>query len=557
MLSSCLGRSILLTFAFSTLTACSFGDLSPLDEPEGRATEAVTGNTRIRLMAANISSGNYQSYDPGEGIRIFQGTHPDVVMIQEFNYGTNSAADIHSFVDTAFGPTFSYFREAGAQIPNGIISRYPIIASGEWDDTSVSNRDFAWARIDIPGPVDLWAVSVHLLTTSSANRNTEATQLVSLIKQNIPAGDYLVIGGDFNTSTRSEAAITTFSQVVVTSGPYPADKNNNSNTNASRGNPYDWVLADADLNAYKTPVTIGASTFTNGLVADTRVYSPIAEISPALATDSGATNMQHMGVIRDFLIPGDLAATVAVTAPNGGESFPGGSIQNITWTETGVSAVKLDYTLDGSSWTVLTSSTPASAGSYAWTLPSTATTTAKVRVIDASNAAVTDTSDGSFAITVAGSPKLFLNEILANEPSSDTTAEFVEIVNGGAAAADLSGYTLWDSTAVRHTFAAGTTLGAGQAIVVFAGASAIPAGINAVASSTGSLSLGNSGDSVILKDASSATVDSVTYTSTLAGTDGVSMNRSPDASPTGSFVLHTTLSASSSSPGKRVDGSAF
>jgi hypothetical protein len=131
------------------------------------------------------------------GIRIFQGMHPDVVMIQEFNYGNNSDTAIRQFVNTAFGPSFSYYREVGAQIPNGVISRWPIIAAGEWDDTQVDNRDFAWARIDVPGPKDLWVVSVHLLTSSASVRNTEAANLVSLINANVPAGDYLAIGGDF------------------------------------------------------------------------------------------------------------------------------------------------------------------------------------------------------------------------------------------------------------------------------------------------------------------------------------------------------------------------
>jgi endonuclease/exonuclease/phosphatase family metal-dependent hydrolase len=561
MTSPTLRWSIPFTLAFpilTTLLACAPGSFSPSEESSNDNVTSLLANTPLRLMAANITSGNNQSYDPGQGIRIFQGTDPDVVMIQEFNYGTNSAADIRSFVDTAFGPTFSYYREGGAQIPNGIISRWPIVASGEWDDTSVSNRDFAWARIDIPGPVDLWAISVHLLTASSSVRNTEASQLVSLIKQKIPAGDFLVIGGDFNTGSRGEACITTLSQVVVTQSPYPADRNNNGSTNASRSSPYDWVLADADLNAYKTSVKIGASTFTNGLVADTRVYSPIAEVSPALSTDSGAANMQHMAVIRDFLIPGDPISTVAVTAPNGGESFPGGSIEDITWSESGVTDVKLEYTLDGSAWSVITPSTPASSGIYAWTLPTTATTAAKVRVSDASNASVIDASDAAFTITIAGTPKVFLNELLANELASDTAGEFIEIVNAGAAPADLGGYTLWDGVSVRHTFAAGTTLGAGKALVVFAGQAAIPVGLlNAVAASTGSLSLSNSGDTVTLKDQNGMTVDSVVYSSSLSSTDGVSMNRSPDGSATGSFALHTTLSASASSAGKRVNGSAF
>ena len=69
----------------------------------------------------------------------------------------------------------------------------------------MTNRDFAWARIDMPGPKDLWVVSVHLLTSSSGVRNTEATNLVNFIKANVPAGDYLAIGGDFNTDSRTEA----------------------------------------------------------------------------------------------------------------------------------------------------------------------------------------------------------------------------------------------------------------------------------------------------------------------------------------------------------------
>lgn len=260
---------------------------------------------RLRLMAANISSGNKQSYDPGEGIRIFQGIKPDVVMIQEFNYRSNSSSDIRGFVDSTFGSSFAYYREGGAQIPNGVISRYPIVESGEWDDGQVSNRDFAWARIDLPGSIDLWAVSVHFLTSSSSKRKAEASELVGYIASKVPAGDYVVIGGDFNTDNRSEAALGALSGTVVTSGPYPADATGNGNTNASRAKPYDWVLVDDDLNAHKTATVVGSSTFDSGLVVDTRRYSPLAEISPAALGDSGATNMQHMAVVRDFLIPTD------------------------------------------------------------------------------------------------------------------------------------------------------------------------------------------------------------------------------------------------------------
>ncbi|HEX5745114.1 MAG TPA: lamin tail domain-containing protein [Archangium sp.] len=553
-----------LLAAVLSLTLAACGGVSQeeaVNDPLGTQEAAVS--VPLRVMAANISSGNYQSYDPGHGIRIFQGTRPDVVAIQEFNYGDNSASAIRSFVDTAFGTGFSYYREGGAQIPNGIISRYPIIASGEWDDTQVSNRDFAWARIDVPGPKDLWVVSVHLLTTSSSIRNTEATNLVNFIKANVPTTDYLVIAGDYNTSSRTESCFTTFSQVVSTASPYPADRNGNTNTNASRGSPYDHVLVDADLRAWQTATVIGSSSFAAGTVIDTRVYSPISEIAPALSSDSGATNMQHMAVIKDFLIPDSTTtASITVGSPNGGESYAAGSAQSITWTATGVTSVKIEYTLNGSTWTPLTASTSASTGSYGWTVPSTTTTTAKVRVSDASNSAITDTSDANFSITTSGggggAAVVFINEILANEAGSDVNGEFVEIVNSGGTAADLSGWTLSDAAGLRHTFASGTTLAAGKAITVFGAAAGIPTGVsNAVGSTSGGLNLSNSGDTVTLKNAAGTTVDTTTYSSSLAGTDGVSMNRGPDVTSGATFVLHTTLSSATSSPGTRANGTAY
>jgi endonuclease/exonuclease/phosphatase family metal-dependent hydrolase len=259
----------------------------------------------IRIMAANTTSGNLQSYDPGEGIRIFQGLDPDIVLIQEFNYANNTNADIRRFVDNAFGSEFSYYREGGnEQIPNGVISRYPIIQSGEWNDSEVGNRDFAWARIDIPGDKHLWVVSVHFLTANSTVRNVQANALIDYVQSQVPAGDYLVIGGDFNTGSFSEPALSTLSAEVDTSGR-PDDQNGRTGTNASRAKPYDQVLPSPDLTLLERPVSIGGHGFTysEGLVFDSRVFSPLSAVSPVLSSDSGASGMQHMAVIRDFIIP--------------------------------------------------------------------------------------------------------------------------------------------------------------------------------------------------------------------------------------------------------------
>lgn len=239
-------RPSLFRFLFCVLAAAfAAAWVSPL-----RADE------RVRIVAANLTSGNGQDYDLGNGSRILQGLQPDIVLIQEFNYLSNTPANFRSWVDTYFGPTFSYVREPGSdQIPNGVVSRYPILASGEWNDSAVSNRDFVWARIDIPGPKDLWVISVHFLTTSSSNRNSQASQVLNYIAaQGIPASDYVSLGGDFNTDSRTESALNTLSAYFTTSGPYPEDQSGNGGTNASRSKPYDWVLADADLHAVRIQI---------------------------------------------------------------------------------------------------------------------------------------------------------------------------------------------------------------------------------------------------------------------------------------------------------------
>ncbi len=256
--------------------------------------------------------------------------------------------------------------------------------------------------------------------------------------------------------------------------------------------------------------------------------------------------------------PAPPATSIAVTSPNGGESWAGGSTQNITWTSSNVTNVKLEYTLNnGTSWTVISSSSAASTGSYAWTVPNSASTQARVRASDALNGTPLDTSDGLFTITASSPAKVILNEILANEPGSSTAGEFVELVNVGGTSISIAGWTITVGSTVRHTFASGTTLAAGKAIVVFGAASGIPTGTpNAVAASTGGLSLVNSGATVTVKNGTT-TIDSFTYGSALAGTDGVSMNRNPDATATGTFVLHTTLSSLKASPGTRATGAAF
>jgi endonuclease/exonuclease/phosphatase family metal-dependent hydrolase len=258
--------------------------------------------TRVRVVAANLTTGNNQSYDPGEGARILEGIQGDVLLMQEFNEGTNTPADFESLAESICGMDCTHVRGPDAEIPNGIITRFPIIASGSWTDALVTNRTFLWAHLDVPGPIDLWAISVHLLTDDATNRQAEGTALASMINASIPPTDYVVLGGDFNTKARDEPVLAALDPIFVVDAPFPIDQLGNDATNSTRARPYDWVLATDALKARQIPVVLGQTTFVHGAVIDTRVYQPLSDIAPALMTDSGALNMQHMAIVKDFAL---------------------------------------------------------------------------------------------------------------------------------------------------------------------------------------------------------------------------------------------------------------
>jgi hypothetical protein len=131
----------------------------------------------------------------------------------------------------------------------------------------------------------------------------------------------------------------------------------------------------------------------------------------------------------------------------------------------------------------------------------------RVRVSDGT--LVAETNDEATVIAGSDSP-VVLNEILADPPpdlAGDANGdgvrgtaddEFVELVNRSSEIVDLSGWALWDGTAVRHEFPLGSVLGPGEFFVVFGGG--VPTGVPSATdvASSGGLSLNNSGDSVSL-----------------------------------------------------------
>ncbi len=78
-------------------------------------------------------------------------------------------------------------------------------------------------------------------------------------------------------------------------------------------------------------------------------------------------------------------SNLTLTAPAGGAIWQGGTNQNITWTSTNITNVKIDYSTDnGATWLSVINSTPAAAGTYSWSVPNTPSLQSKIRVSDLS-----------------------------------------------------------------------------------------------------------------------------------------------------------------------------
>ncbi len=173
------------------------------------------------------------------------------------------------------------------------------------------------------------------------------------------------------------------------------------------------------------------------------------------------------------------------------------------------------------------------------------------------------------------SPTVIINEYLADPSATGlngdangdgvnntTQDEFVEIVNFGLLPLDIGGFTVSDAAQVRFVIPAGKIIPAGEAAVIFGGGA--PTGSFGNAQANGlvfaiggaGLSLNNTGDSIIIKNAANVEVARRDYPPPASDIDQ-SLTRSPDL--TGDFVAHTSAPGSVGrfSPGARVNGRPF
>jgi uncharacterized protein (TIGR02145 family) len=102
-----------------------------------------------------------------------------------------------------------------------------------------------------------------------------------------------------------------------------------------------------------------------------------------------------------------LGPTLSLTSPTGGENWKVGQVDSIKWTSSNLSNVKIDYSTDnGTTWSAIIASTPASSGHFGWIIPYTLSANCKVRISDPGLAIINSMGNGLFTISNPPCPGL-------------------------------------------------------------------------------------------------------------------------------------------------------
>jgi len=175
---------------------------------------------------------------------------------------------------------------------------------------------------------------------------------------------------------------------------------------AGTGSTWGVDVAKDDPNVVMYGVYGGSTSYLSANAGASFVTASVSGANYAVLAYDRATffSQQSQGIWRlgiTYTVPVSNTQALAVLVPNGGEEWQYNTVHNILWSSTGVANVKIDYkTSPTSAWQTIVANTP-NTGSYAWNIPNTVTTQARVRVSDVSDNTPTDSSNNFFSITAS------------------------------------------------------------------------------------------------------------------------------------------------------------
>jgi hypothetical protein len=172
----------------------------------------------------------------------------------------------------------------------------------------------------------------------------------------------------------------------------------------TRGNSYDinWysgIGGDVNIELYKGGIFNSVIT-SNAPNSGSYNWSIPAGQLPGVDYTVKISSVSDPGLYAFSDDAFSICSQLALSAPNGGEVWHIGQIYDITWATSGIGGnAVLEYSTDaGATWDTIVTATPDN-GIFDWSVPSTPTTLARVRVSHESCPGNYDESDADFTIT--------------------------------------------------------------------------------------------------------------------------------------------------------------
>jgi hypothetical protein len=348
---------------------------------------------------------------------------------------TISDADYDGRVDTATAVFSAAMRDANVTAANATLGGAATTLGGTANDATLT---FTYAADALA--IDTSATAADFLYSGATTKLTDLYgNLLDAAADGVIATGIVEVDGAspviVTTSPASAATgvaltaniVVTFSEAMDYSGctfsSSPDPSGFGSITSASNWSGSDKIVTLTHTNGYNknriVTITVGGCVASVGGAA---LHANAAVPNPWSFTTIASVGVGSGGSVVD-------PAIVAVTIPNGGESFNAGQMVGISWTAANgaYTKFKVSYSSDnGNAYSMLTDTVPGTSTSYTWTVPSTSTTQGLIKVegIDAAGTVLaSDVSNAVFTIvgtTVAPPPVSAPGETLV-APATDST----------------------------------------------------------------------------------------------------------------------------------------
>ena len=200
------------------------------------------------------------------------------------------------------------------------------------------------------------------------------------------------------------------------------------------------------------PGTTNNTLFDDSSQPDSKVYDGTTTyVSVENISASGSAMTADLKVSQ-------VAASLLVTAPNGGETWQSGTSQKVQWTSSGVSNVNIELSTNGGSdWFSVAIGYNATLSEFNWTVPNIPSTNCLIRITDANNSATVDQSNSTFIIS--STPKIVVVSPNGGESWQSGTSQKIQWTSSGITNVkielSINGGSIWTTIVASYSAATG------------------------------------------------------------------------------------------------------